>query len=467
MEVPSDLIAQFMGVTNAPEALATQLLRDSGLNLETAISSFFAIQEVGGLPTSSSPNPSTPPSPPPTVREPIPQIVDTLLPSTAPPPSAPAPPQPFENAGGSARGDRLATMYRAPNHLNFSGVLDEAMRAGVRQKKWLLISLQRSDVFSSLLLNRDVWSQGDVEEVVAAHFILWQRDERTDQGSRYKQFYPYQQVPHLAIIDPRSGERVRTWGGTGNAIDKDDILTKLVDFAQNHSLDSDASVRPVRGASTFGDVNRIPEEDTPMPMDEDHQLAAAIAASMEEGGADPESHTHQEQNGIGAGGDYDERAASRLLSATDPTLNRQRSLRAQQDSAFEESLAMDRAIAQSEQMERERQEREAAEKVRKQREAEMKRTAKRTRVPAVPPPDCKEKTTELMIRMPTGARVQRKFLASNTVGNVYDFIESEVDELADVNFELMAAYPRKSYTDREASLEELAPKAALVVHLKD
>lgn len=55
----------------------------------------------------------------------------------------------------------------------------------------------------------------------------------------------------------------------------------------------------------------------------------------------------------------------------------------------------------------------------------------------------------MMIRIPLGVRVQRNFLASTTVQNVLELTGSEVAELADANFELMMAYPRKIYTDRD------------------
>lgn len=519
MDIPPDLVAQFIGVTNAPEALAAQLLRDSGLNLESAISSFFAIQEAGGLPTSPSTNDTptaTPSSSQPNIQEdadaalaravsqqqprsllehvrpPIPQMIDTLLPAPpVPPPRVEPPPDPFVQSDGTTRGDGLANLFRHPTHLNFSDTFENAMTAGQRQSKWLLVNIQRSDIFASLVMNRDVWSDPHVEEVLQAHFIFWQRDERTPDGQRYKQFYRFDQPPHVALVDPRSGERLRVWGGDGEQIEKNALLTELMDFVEGNSLVSDANIRdrvPMlrRPSSRSADVLMQDDED----MSEDAQLAAAIAASMEQSvNMQPEklqqgsSSRATENGGLsrntvapssgegGAGSIYadrsNEREASRFLSATDPTLNRNRSLRAQQDSEFEESLAMDRAIEQSVRAEALRKEQEAKAEERKAMEIATARKLKRRRVPPVPPPDSKERITELAIRLPTGVRLQRRFLASDTVGNVYDFIQSEVEELVNVDFELMTAYPKKSFTDREVSLEELAPKAALVVHLKN
>lgn len=532
MDIPADLIAQFMRVTNASEPLASQLLRDSGLNLEAAISSFFAIQEAGGLPPAASRPDSVPsdagaengdvdiddPPPPPldpsdddailaralaesdaqasaadrSVREPIPQIVDTLLPPRSVAPSrrtAPTPPDPFANSDGTARGDGLAALFRRPTHLNFSESFDHAMTAGQRRKKWLLVNMQRSDVFACHIMNRDVWADPAIEALVQDHFIFWQRDEATPDGAHYKQFYRYARPPHVALIDPRSGERLRAWGGDGEPVDTKLIRTALNDFVRRNSLDSDAYIpseapptRPGAKSSAAASAARpgSSADDDDVAMTDDAALAAAIAASMEQPGQSGDSMESADAgdagasaaNGVQHGGPYgmdveDDRVTSRLLSATDPALNRNRSLRAQQDNEFEESLALDRAKELSQQAEADRIVREAEEAERKAKTVAEVREMKRRRVPAMPGPDCTERITELAIRLPTGGRLQRKFRASDTIGNVYDYVESEAEELADGNFELMQAYPRKRFTDRALSLEELAPKAALVVHLKD
>lgn len=530
MDIPADLITQFMGVTNAPEPLASQLLRDSGLDLEAAISSFFAIQEAGGLPPSSSrpdsapsdagaengdPDNDDPPPPPPhspdddailaralaesdaqaaaqPVRAAIPQIVDTLLPprsATATRRSTATAPDPFANSDGTERGDGLAALFRRPIHLNFSESFDHAMTAGQRRKKWLLVNMQRSDVFACHIMNRDVWADPDIEALVQDHFIFWQRDEATPDGAHYKQFYRYVQPPHVALIDPRSGERLRAWGGDGEPVDKQVIRTALADFVLRNSLDSDAYIPseapPTRpGAKSSGEASAArpgsSADDDDVVMTDDAALAAAIAASMEQPGqsgdsadsADARDAGASAANGVRPVGPYgmdvaDDRATSRLLSATDPALNRNRSLRAQQDNEFEESLALDRAKELSQQAEADRMKREAEEAARKAQTVAEVREMKRRRVPAVPGPDCTERITELAIRLPTGGRLQRKFRASDTIGDVYDYVESEVDQLASGNFELLQPYPRKRFTDRALPLEELAPKAALVVHLKD
>ena len=50
----------------------------------------------------------------------------------------------------------------------------QAKEAGTAKGKWLLVNIQNVKEFSCQILNRDVWSNSLVRELIARHFILWQ-----------------------------------------------------------------------------------------------------------------------------------------------------------------------------------------------------------------------------------------------------------------------------------------------------
>lgn len=228
----------------------------------------------------------------------------------------------------------------------------------------------------------------------------------------------------------------------------------------------------------MSEMSTTPERDeesrlTPdAQITEDAQLAAAIAASMEDAGlstADaaaaaaglleeeepappPPHHIDPEVDASRQMLDAD-RDLSRQMSAANPELNRDRTLRAQQDSEFEASLAFDRAKAESRALEEHRKNQRAA-----------TREAKRARVPAEP--DAGEGVAELVIRFPDGARVRRRFRESDTLEGVADFVEATAD--LDAGYDFVTPFPRKVLADRKVSLAEagLVPKAVLVVHLR-
>ncbi|CAN8074476.1 unnamed protein product [Agarophyton chilense] len=481
MEIPAHLVAQFCGVTNADASLASQLLHDNGLDMDAAISSFFAIQEAGGLPPhtqspeESSPQPSTPPRPPtpppPPVRSPVPQVVDRLLPAVPPPPRNPHIPDPFASSEGTFRSDRLSELFRPPTNIIFSGAFEEALHQANTRKLWLLVNIQRSDVFACHTMNRDVWSDPALQQLISSHFLFVQRDERTMDGNQYKRFYPYHELPHVSVVDPRSGERVRVWGGDGEPISKQQLLSDLVDFVGRNSLEDDSAVRgapsrrPSTTRSSMEGLVRASSSDAPTRREggnvEEDMMAAAIAASMEDhpqvnGSSEANGHVTQDA----------ERHASRLLSATNPALNRNRSLRAQQDSAFEESLALDRAREQSQLSEALRKQKEEREEALRLEKMEERREQKRKRIPEAPAESVKEGVHEILFRLPDGKRLQRRFYETDTIGDLYDYVEVEAEGLVEGSFEIVQPFPKVTFENMQARLEDLPRRAALIVGLK-
>jgi ataxin-3 len=76
--------------------------------------------------------------------------------------------------------------------------------------------------------------------------------------------------------------------------------------------------------------------------------------------------------------------------------------------------------------------------------------------------------TKMVIRLPNGTRAERKFLKTNTLQQVFDWIQSqqvEVDLTQPNKFKLISSFPRREYTEANKTLEELAlhPSASLNV----
>jgi hypothetical protein len=65
--------------------------------------------------------------------------------------------------------------------------------------------LQRDSEFSCHALNRDVWRNELVENLVRAGFIFWQAMDESTDGRTYAERYGVTAYPHIAIIDPRTG----------------------------------------------------------------------------------------------------------------------------------------------------------------------------------------------------------------------------------------------------------------------
>lgn len=69
----------------------------------------------------------------------------------------------------------LADMFAAPTHLIHSAGGFQGARASARDsRRWLLVNIQRDSEFASHALNRDVWRDELVENLIREGFILWQ-----------------------------------------------------------------------------------------------------------------------------------------------------------------------------------------------------------------------------------------------------------------------------------------------------
>jgi hypothetical protein len=80
------------------------------------------------------------------------------------------------STSSSARGaSGLADMFAPPRHLICNAGGFEGARANAKDsKRWLLVNLQRDNEFSCHALNRDVWRDELVENLIGEGFIFWQ-----------------------------------------------------------------------------------------------------------------------------------------------------------------------------------------------------------------------------------------------------------------------------------------------------
>ncbi|XP_064606655.1 FAS-associated factor 1-like [Liolophura sinensis] len=140
-------------------------------------------------------------------------------------------------------------------------------------------------------------------------------------------------------------------------------------------------------------------------------------------------------------------------------------IKREQDAAYEQSLAADRAKARAQQ-----------EEVDKQREVEQQRQNDEAikeaickslaeDLPEEPDADCPDPVSHIKIRVPGGDVLQRRFLATNTLNVLLNFVASKGFHTED--FKLLTTYPRKdvSLLDQSKSLKDLNlfPQETLII----
>lgn len=84
--------------------------------------------------------------------------------------------QKSDDAGGTAS---LSDMFAPPSHLmHKAGGFQGARNVAKDARRWLLVNIQKDSEFSCHAMNRDVWRDELVENLVREGFILWQAVSR-------------------------------------------------------------------------------------------------------------------------------------------------------------------------------------------------------------------------------------------------------------------------------------------------
>ena len=73
------------------------------------------------------------------------------------------------------RATGLADMFAPPRHLLCNENFEGARAMAKDSKRWLLVNIQRDNEFSCHALNRDVWRDELVENLIGEGFIFWQK----------------------------------------------------------------------------------------------------------------------------------------------------------------------------------------------------------------------------------------------------------------------------------------------------
>jgi hypothetical protein len=117
---------------------------------------------------------------------------------------------PPRTAAATPKAHELAIKFRPPVDLLVRGTLEDAKRVAQEEKgvAWLLANVQDIEQFATHVLNRDVWADHRVKELVRSHFALWQTTSDSDEGMRFVRIYriAQDQLPCVAVLDAISGE---------------------------------------------------------------------------------------------------------------------------------------------------------------------------------------------------------------------------------------------------------------------
>ena len=259
------------------------------------------------------------------------------------------------------------------------------------------------------------------------HFVFWQQYVSTPHGQTFCQFYQVNKRPTVMILDADTRAQLKQWDGF---VEPDVLLDQVTSFVEarensNAAKKNRAAARAAAAANMLGGSNMLggfPYSSAGgaavsaaagagasvaaaaattatgtggaggRAMTEEEEMEAAIRASM--GGAD-DSMEAAIQASLGSGGG-DEDGGGGGSSADTPA-------------------------------------------------------AAGARLGEEPAPDAPDVTT-IMLRLPDGSQARRRFIASRSTQDVFDFLHSKGFDPA--AHSVMLSFPRKEVTDASLSLKD-------------
>jgi len=343
--------------------------------------------------------------------------------------------------GGSTeqqrRSRRLGEMFEAPIHLIYNrGGFQGARNVAKDARRWLLVNLQSDSDFACHALNRDVWRDELVENLVREGFIFWQSSNVAPDGQTYAQRYNVASYPHIAIIDPRTGRQM--WKKEGwtaeNPLTAQMFAERAADFCSHHSFDKEpiaprvgglgaASLRRDAGTSSVGASSPFASCDTEMEkMTEEQQLQAAIRASMNTSGGN-KPYIEKDDN--------DKKIDSYVIDADDDSVNDNEDvLFLEPPHSHDKKVPARLLTTQKEETKKETRPYNFQEDI--------------TSIDVGEEPIDAEGVAKIMIRMPDGKRFVRKFLLTDAVKIIYAFVaQSNDDAKGGKIFECKVGFPPK------------------------
>lgn len=115
---------------------------------------------------------------------------------------------PVQNGLSSAGTSRvtLQALFRPPLEIIHHGDWESARAEAQRINSWLLVNVQDVQEFACQTLNRDVWANAAVKELIRSNFLFWQIYHDSADGIRIGTYYRIKSYPSIFVVDPRTGE---------------------------------------------------------------------------------------------------------------------------------------------------------------------------------------------------------------------------------------------------------------------
>jgi hypothetical protein len=321
----------------------------------------------------------------------------------------------------SQKMNMLAELFRPPFEIMYQGSWEDARDLGKDDEKWLIVNIQDPAIFDCQRLNRDIWKNDDIKATVRENFVFIQFAKDDPRGQQYINYYFHARdnanaYPHIAIVDPRTGEQVKVWSGPPIPAPVE-FHAQLHEFLDRYSLNVNAKnpVAKRKAENKAKDFGRMTDEE---------MLEMALKNSLDNGAGpkddDPDALTKSSDNIKGK------------APAESAPVETEQETEAEQEASGSSNPAFAAISAHAPHTE-----------------------------PTVTDPKI---TTRMQFRGPTGRPIVRRFNLSDPVRRIYEWVKSDAPWEGKQGIEFDLVFMGKNLVEHlESTIEEAGLKGASVM----
>ncbi|KAF7458776.1 putative zinc finger in N-recognin (UBR box) family protein [Cryptosporidium felis] len=140
--------------------------------------------------------------------------------------------------------DFSSHMFSPPENIMFNQSFEAAKETAKSHGKLILVNIQSPREFSSMILNRDIWNDSLMVDFIQEHFVFWQRACNTPEGKEWLSIYNISKLPHVSVVDPRTGRQLKTWDVEKSFSDSISASSEMIEF-----LESENTLKTIRRIS--------------------------------------------------------------------------------------------------------------------------------------------------------------------------------------------------------------------------
>ncbi|SPJ10985.1 conserved Plasmodium protein, unknown function [Plasmodium sp. DRC-Itaito] len=107
-------------------------------------------------------------------------------------------------------GDTFQKLFSPPESLICSLSFEEVRKKSKQENKFILVNIQNNE-FESLRLNRDIWNNDVIQQIIKTSFILWLRYEYDQDAAIFMNTYKVHKLPYLCVLCKRTGRQLKVW----------------------------------------------------------------------------------------------------------------------------------------------------------------------------------------------------------------------------------------------------------------